>query len=321
MTQQRYIWLDSAKGISILSVMVCHAGGFVFYTEDTFVIKVIDSFFMSLFFLCSGFVSLKLFTSSGDRKYGVVLKDFSLLIPFIIFGLTYAYCLTGDVTVSGLLSKLFSDWSLGYWFLFTLFIFRISSILAAKATSAFKSGKYKWTVVLLSIIIVLTLGHYTNKWGFTVAYFPFFLLGALIKKYDLHTLLKRSMWVCPSMGIIAVIGFTIYHYSEYNIHPYVYIFGIRFFMTLTIFMGFVNSGGNTTLAKIGNYSLEIYCLHYFFMIGCKNILFPKDFLLQFPWAIQMLFMFVVATILTILSIVSAKCIKAIPNLHKILFGR
>lgn len=113
MTQQRYIWLDSAKGISILSVMVCHAGGFVFYTEDTFVIKVIDSFFMSLFFLCSGFVSLKLFTSSGDRKYGVVLKDFSLLIPFIIFGLTYAYCLTGDVTVSGLLSKLFSDWSLG----------------------------------------------------------------------------------------------------------------------------------------------------------------------------------------------------------------
>ncbi|WP_419715583.1 acyltransferase family protein [Bacteroides acidifaciens] len=139
----RWQWLDSAKGIAIFAVMMQHGAHFVLASDDIFASLVIDTFFMPLFFLCSGFVSVKLLNRSVEHKWGIVLKDFSLLLPFVLCGIAYGYCITGGLTISGILMRLLSTWSIGYWFLFVLFLFRIAVIFSDILLSTCNIGRYK----------------------------------------------------------------------------------------------------------------------------------------------------------------------------------
>jgi len=318
----RWQWLDSAKGIAIFAVMMQHAAHFVFASDGIFASLVIDTFFMPLFFLCSGFVSIKLLNRSVEHKWGIVLKDFSLLLPFVFCGTIYGYCITGDFTINGILKRLLSTWSIGYWFLFVLFLFRMAVIFSGMVVSACRIDKYKMGgVIVLSFVVALILGHLTNRWGFVVAYFPFFILGIIMRKYSLHTLILQYQWGTFVLVILAVLSFVTYHYLDLSIHPMFHTFVVRGLVTLSLFLACFYSEGNELLAKIGSYSLDIYCLHYFFIVGCYKTLVLEGFLFSYPWAVQTLLIFVVAILLIMASIVLSKCISAVPNLHKFIFGR
>lgn len=317
----RWQWLDSAKGIAIFAVMMQHGAHFVLASDDIFASLVIDTFFMPLFFLCSGFVCVKLLNRSVEHKWGIVLKDFSLLLPFVLCGIAYGYCITGRLTISGILMRLLSTWSIGYWFLFVLFLFRIAVIFSDILLSACNIGRYKIGVIVLSLVVALIFGRLTDRWEFTVAYFPFFLLGIVMRKYSLHTRILQYQWGTTILALLAVLSFVLYHYLGYSIHPVFHTFVVRGLVTLSLFLACFHSGGNALLATIGSYSLDIYCLHYFFIVGCHKVLVPEGFLLSYPWAVQTLMMFVVASLLTMASITLSRCISAVPNLHKFIFGR
>ena len=318
----RWQWLDSAKGIAIFAVMMAHTANFVFASPDIFAVLVIDTFFMPLFFLCSGFVSIKLLNRSVEHRYGIVLKDFSLLFPLLFCGAVYSYCITGDYTINGTLKRLFSTWSIGYWFLFVLFLFRIAVIFSEMVISICKIDRYKTGgVIILSFVVAFMLGRLTDRWGFVVAYFPFFILGIIMRKYSLHALILQYQWGTTVLVILAMLSFVAYHYLDLSIHPVFHTFVVRGLVTLSLFLACSHSGGNRLLAKIGSYSLDIYCLHYFFIVGCHKVLVPEDFLLPYPWAVQTLLIFMVAILLSMASIALSKCISAVPNLHKLIFGR
>jgi uncharacterized membrane protein YcfT len=63
--KQYYPYVDIAKGVSVLGVLMCHIAGHMFNIGEILLTHLIGTFFLSIFFLASGFVDASLFTEEA----------------------------------------------------------------------------------------------------------------------------------------------------------------------------------------------------------------------------------------------------------------
>lgn len=156
---ERIFWVDNAKGIAILFVVLGH----VSYLPDT-IHKIIYSFHMPLFFILSG-----IFLDNGIIK--TPFKTFlfkklrTLMVPFFVFGIInvlYFYfinrfSLSGakpfNIVDTIMDSLLFLRHS-GKWFLCSLFFSQI--IL-------YCIYKWKLNTLLVASILFVGGGHFNNE--------------------------------------------------------------------------------------------------------------------------------------------------------------
>lgn len=131
MNRQRY--LDAAKGIGILLVVLGHAS-----LKNEFVLTYIYSFHMPLFFVIAGML-LKL-TGAYEREYSSLVRGrlFSIMLPYGIFSIIYTaldFILKDEYKITNLKATLTLQGSGPLWFLPTLFIAELMFIGIIKSTN------------------------------------------------------------------------------------------------------------------------------------------------------------------------------------------
>lgn len=156
--KQRVEYLDYAKGILVLTVIVGH----VF--QDTFISKFIYNFHMMAFFLISG-IQFNYSTTMNKHMCEIILSRMrSMMIPFCFFEawgcVTYIIRFGFNQNIKGFLyNTLTLNFNNGVlWFLFTLFVAELV-FMALMKVSTNKATIFGIAVISLALSLVLPTNH------------------------------------------------------------------------------------------------------------------------------------------------------------------
>ncbi len=200
-----YHEITIAKGIGILLVVLGHAMKQTGMTDQLTagLIQLIYSFHMPLFFVLSGFVSVKILDYGKKEEIFPYIRNraIRLLIPYFVMGILY-------MPLKFLLSRFArnpydftSAWKLiigenpntTMWFLFTLFwVSVIALILVRKAV----------LLPMLTMTAVLSAVSFFFGWEMKIPkYLFFFIFGLYLREYY-----QRFLEMGKRKGIIAVLA-------------------------------------------------------------------------------------------------------------------
>lgn len=194
MKKNRIRWVDLAKGIAILLVIIGHT------VDNKVIIGVIYSFHMPLFFILSGYTAtLSLNKTQLLLKFRKAAKSLLLLVYIIWLIRLPAFYFTGRLNYSFIqiiLSGVFASASKCYintllipefgmgWFLVALFFLRslydwIQYML---------QGKYMTTISLIITALGVTIGqrvYLPFSLDIVMASFGFYHVGQLMKQHSI----------------------------------------------------------------------------------------------------------------------------------------
>ncbi|MDE5801537.1 MAG: acyltransferase family protein [Lachnospiraceae bacterium] len=106
--RQRMDWIDAAKGIAAILVVLVHAYAVSAETSSDFLINTVSSLHNPAFYLCSGI----LFSIKGTEKSRMKTffnKALDLLLPFAV------WCILYSVYAKALIHIVKSDYAYSYW--------------------------------------------------------------------------------------------------------------------------------------------------------------------------------------------------------------
>ena len=285
-TSKRSKYFDNAKFILIFLVVFGHLisplkeqDGFLFtlYT-------VIFLFHMPAFIMISGYFA------KGFKKKGYLSKSVKkILIPYFIFQIIYSiyYYFNGQEERLSF-DFLHPHWSL--WFLLSLFFWILLLYLFAKL---------KWMGFALAIVIGICIGYVDQAGSFlslsrTFVFFPYFLLGYLLKEDQLKRLI-RNRYSLP-IGLIIIAGTLIYFGVAFpkDAVPWLLgdtsyanmggkeisdglIRGIQYILTFIVIFGFMMliPSGQFKVTKIGERTIYVYLFHGFIIKSIQSII-PEE---------------------------------------------
>ena len=311
--QERILWLDTARGIAILLVVLGHCIG----TLEDPGNKLILSFHMPLFFFISGFCAGRL---KAFPAY-LMKKAKGLLIPTITLGVldTLADIISKQFMMDNLINNFLG------WFLLVLFYVSIIFYIVQKLGFEEK----KW-VRLLTFIIDFIVIFSLNKLHITtllhVEIIPmallFFLIGYQCKISCITLSERKSI----SSGIwILLIPFGIVC-STYNTPVTMYLndYGNMLFFFIGAFSGIIvickiakGLEGNKLIIWIGQNTIYFYVLHFAFIKGLHFIgksIFPTLTFSNYSYPIYWIYYMICILLLIPIVIV---CRRWLP----ILFGK
>lgn len=274
---KRLSYLDAIKCLGILLVISGHVQFFGMKIEayDTPSTLMLYSFNMPLFFFVSGYLAFKEKTIGIWSELKKITNKFMfLVIPAICFYVIYNLK-NGD----GVLNFIQNGLS-GYWFTFTLFeMFVIYYFVNAISKSKVALAA---TLVLISIVGVGYLSFFSQyeilflDFNRLSKYFQFFTLGVLakmfVKQYDI---LMRNEY----LKTFSIISFFLLLFSLYHLNMPTVVFQflrdiVLRYLGLYIVVSFFYCNQeffnketklNKLILTIGQNSLAIYLLQYFFM--------------------------------------------------------
>lgn len=187
MEKKRYSQIDICKGIGIVLVVLGHAlkqtGSS--NTAVKALISVIYSFHMPLFFMLSGFVSLKIL-ELADRKQRLAYigqRAKRLLIPYAVMSLLYiplkiwmsAYAIVPYTWKDTWRILIGDSPNTAVWFLFVLFFCCAAAALVIREENL---------LPVLAAAFLFSAASYILDWQIRIPrYFFYFILGLWIRKY------------------------------------------------------------------------------------------------------------------------------------------
>lgn len=317
---ERVLYIDALRGLAMIMVVFVHVEIFSFFNfgHTTPLMNIFSSIHMPLFFFISGLCIYK-----PGRRYSFcrVKKDFiRLIIPAVIIGLLYT-CFRKEEDLIFFFSN---SMKAGYWFTISLF----EILLIYYTTRYFIPRNDKTLIVVLWVISGLlflvklpfktitslnVMGNYLCLHQ-TFSYFIFFVLGVTFAKYkDKIEVLKYNKLFSSLVLLLYVFG----AFSLYGILPKyagVSVFwrvldtlGETFLGVLGVLLLFVffnkkqdviNRQGvlSRILCVIGNSTLQIYLIHYFFLPKLPQI---GAFLINYPGFVSEVFLSIVVSFLVI----------------------
>ncbi len=346
--KQRLLYLDAIKGLAILLVIMGHIHVFaarMAHPMYSYFMAFIKAVHMPLFFIIAGYFSQR--PVSTLPQLGRYLKDktIRLLTPALLFlGLLTLWNKdTMDLSLKGLLEA-------HYWFTPALFIYflvfllqrwvidQIVERLGAKASKALELCLHgAATIALCYTLTELPLYRSSlcsldlERLRVTMAcLYPYVVIGFLIGRLELLPRLRSHSAGLTSFALL-VLSLGILRYYSYDT-PYLSyglwhndrLMALSFFAFLVYTFGLMTEG-SSRLGKafvfLGNWSLPIYLVHYFFI----PILPPLDTLLpalepsaRLPLELLLYFAGALVTLLPTLAVIY--CVKFNPYLDLFLFG-
>ena len=332
---ERMQWVDAMRGFSMIVVVLGHVllsmgiGGY-----SSFLSSVLLTFRMPLFFFVSGFFSYRLITWWNRERIADILKRKiqAQIICTIIFVSVYQY-------VIGRIDWLFTGFG-GYWFTIVLFQMYLIYLLLSLTSRLISRNIVIPSMVLLSVLFVALLVMFRGSswaWNFfswenLTKYMQFFTIGIICSKYreKLFKLLRE-----PLFSTIVIVGWIICMLLWYNdtfkiTVPYLYSFihdvAVRYFALFTVILCFYrasdylssNSVQSKTLRLIGQRTLDIYMIHYFFL---PSLSFMEQFLTDGNMlVVQLLISTIITTIIVFMSLLVSTILRESPILSSWLFG-
>ncbi len=231
-SQSRLGYMDIAKGIAILAVIVGHVN------TPGITARVIYSFHLPLFFLVSGFFVKEYEVEKNFIKsckglllpygIGVLLEMMAAILQPISFGdkvwavrQLFFDMLGGMCKSSPKFPWFDGTWEL--WFLPCLFVARNLFVVLMNLTDKIK---YKWIVRTALFLFLASIGHMMSvnsyyPWGLEIAFvtLPFLYCGNVLRKLDAFSW-KYRYWIALPCLILWGILLWQHFYLELAMHYY-----------------------------------------------------------------------------------------------------
>lgn len=276
--ETRLLYIDKLKALAMMLVVWGHTIYFIWH-EQTFsdpLFSLICTFHVPLFFWLSGVV-----ISSAPTSHKFLLKARRFLVPMLVVGFINALLI-------GKVQGFFLDGGHnGYWYLLTLTIFyffllpfrlseRMKGIRGFLIDSLLSIGIWILFVLIqpFSGVVLYAL----NPWA-AFAFWPFFIIGYLCRKYSLINYVTGKPWMTTAL-ILLYLLLVVLSFPSIDHLPIVLDFTIAIVAigaVVALFYHFSNSRTfiDRQLLFIGNSTLNIYVYHYFF-IRFINLEFLKS---------------------------------------------
>lgn len=333
--KKRLEYIDASRGLAIFTVVYSHICLFCLPGyESSAVLEFLRSYFLNAFFFISGFVAFK--QAFHPCKYyldQLLNKVGLLLIPTVTVGVVYA--ISHNIPI---ILLLFDPAKYGYWFTFVLFeMFAIYYVVSI----AFRLINKLRAVSMLMLLLAVGL-YYAKKCGLYNVdisnlfcldnlsyYFVYYSLGLFAKEYKALVTSVLYKWG----GIVVAMIFIIVALS--------YVVPIPFFvknMSILVIVLYVLRACckqketpefmipiKMILLTLGQYTLEIYFIHYFLLFNLPDALgeYLKELSasaksLSFP---EIIIVGCIVIAICYTCIVVAYFIKQIPFLSSLVFGK
>jgi fucose 4-O-acetylase-like acetyltransferase len=283
--RERDYYFDNAKFFLIIFVVFGH---FLrpYISENTFLHSLyvwIFLFHMPAFILISGYFA-KNFHKKGYLKK--VAKK--ILVPYFIFQLLYSLYFSflyeeGNITIDFLTPR----W--GLWFLLSLFSWNVMLYVFAKLPRTYSLS--------LAILFGLIVGFFeVEKWlslSRTFIFFPFFLLGFLLKRKHFEWLFQRNIRILAFIilaGILWIVHYIFPHiekewlygsksYETLGIDGEIAIFLRLTFYAVSVLMTFcflsLVPNRKLSISFLGTRTFYVYILHGFVLKYLHATEFPQ----------------------------------------------
>lgn len=272
----RDLKFDNLRGLSIILIVLGHFIGSTAYMKTfsfDFTYTLIYLFDLPLLIFISGYFS-------KDTPESSIKAFRTVLIPYIIFNtfwIIFIFLKNGF-----LLSDIYLIPGFGLWYLLSLYFWRAFLPTAVRIKYIF------W----ISLVLALIIGMVNIDDGFlsicrTICYFPIFLFGFYFKDIHEAFTIRRNTALCLLVPIL-LIG-TLYFLpfnSTVLILKYAYTtlqlgtlkgMGLRLLFILISMMVIVllyniMTSKKTILTKVGQNSLPVYVLQFYFVFTLPDIL-------------------------------------------------
>ena len=294
--RQRMVWLDAAKGLSMLMVMFVHANA----------LPRPDIFFsgcVALFFVASGFTCHDFALSSDNIKK----KAKRLLIPYLVYAVIFTVFAVAVLAATGkdfnftqrLLAILYgrrymsTDSAQNYllltgacaplWFMPAMFCAYVYAYVGVWLNRKFNHASYLIISFLAFILIILPKQYdILLPWSMDVAVAGALLIG--IGHYLRKVASTPYPWILLIMSVITYavanwlngeVNMSISHYGDWESVSILLLLVVG--TTAAIIAAGIGKACEhtfigTSLAYIGRHSLRLMCIHMFFIVTFKEAL-------------------------------------------------
>lgn len=320
----RIVYIDQLKGISMFLVVLGHVIWFSLDMPESLLLKLIASFHVPTFMFLAGYMAYK--PTQTNWIFYFVKKIRTLLFPFIFIGSLYTLCQHESLINDLLLGKMKN----GYWFIFVLFeIFILFAPFSYISQKINKSPKLFIDIIIFgiasltvqSIFIFHILPDSISNffmWNIVTKNFQLFLLGYLFHKYYKLDKILQVDYIFTFSLIMFIIFFILRDRYYMLSNLLCAIFGTFCAVSLcrryteTLPLGKVWS-------YIGKLSLDIYVLHYFFIINIAQLQFL--FISNQNMSLLILISMLSTALIIFLSIFVSKIISSSSILNYLILGK
>lgn len=272
--KERNTSLDALKGFAILLVMIGHV---LILNEmnDPYVYRVIESLQMPLFIMISGYLSglCEPIDKFSQWKNIMSKRAFSYLVPFF----TWLLLKQWDDLARGFINTMF-QLDRGLWFLMTLFILTLVLYTAQVLSGSFrKMGKWQGFIgfcgafgILSGVFVLQRILKITFlSPELTLRYIPPFLVGYLVSAYkdELIRICNKKLQLGLFLACLAIFVYRCANFDYQRESSLIMQVAEGLMGSYVIFYLFLNSKKNVIkekLAWLGQYTLEIYAIHFHF---------------------------------------------------------
>lgn len=315
--------LDCLKGIAILLVMFGHVQVHNHMT-DPYLYDVIKSIQMPMFFLISGYLAGRGTGIQNTEQYRKKLgkRAVAYLLPF------FSWLVLQHITfVPRALKTVLFQLDYGLWFLMTLFLFTWLTCTAQLIQAKVQREWGFWVPYLAGCAAILAayLGGVTFlSPSLLIIYLPYYTVSYLAGRYPqlLEGIPVRVQRVCAGAGGIAFLLMaslldlvTVSSFIMLGIHTLASFLGCAALIRLVL--EWKENRIKAALARLGQYTLEIYVIHYQF----ANILNPNGKQYSF-WTVEgLLYSAAAFAVMSVITAVLIWIINRVGLLRLFLFGK
>lgn len=274
MEKKRIAYLDAIKCLAILMVIDNHiraTNGFGPY--ESLSAQMIYAPQLPLFFFVSGFLAYKQSMSTKGVWDNIRKKFVFLVIPALVFRVGMDM-----MNQKSLFAFMTEGWH-GYWFTIVLFeCFFVYYLI----TQAIKNEKWRIGVLLALSLAGIGMLAVNKDFGPAILdlrrvtkFFQFFVLGTLAMKYrpKYESLMHNEAFKATFLLFSFIVLFTLNYDMPSVFHHFLRDVALRYFATFAIVSFFVchensflpQTRVNSLINLIGQNSLAIYLIHYFFL--------------------------------------------------------
>lgn len=276
MSIQRIQYVDAMRGLAMIMVVIWHVYIMCFHYESQFSYRLNWTLQLPIFVMISGFFAGRLLT----KPFKVIFREklIHLVIPAVIMMSIYCW-----VRPLNYISTLFAPYKEGYWFTYLLFAYLLIFYLQSKLLNRLQRDSIRNGIHLLIALIIAYAAQVAYKLTNTYpimgllslelyCYYPYLVIGHLIYQYR-NWLIQNVRW---GAMIIACFITNIFCYKydmvflRYFSAPVTLIINTLSLMVIWFCFEKIpqlstSSRTGRFLSFVGQRSIDVYFLHYFFL--------------------------------------------------------